>query len=34
MMHTFLDNLQQGGKYPAQIEIRQAELRREEKFID
>ena len=29
MMHTFLDNFQQRGKYSAQIAIHQAELRRE-----
>ena len=33
-MHTFLDNFHQGGKYSAQIASHQAELRREEKFID
>ena len=33
-MQTFLDNLHQGGKYSAQIESHQAELRREEKFTD
>ena len=33
-MHTFLDNLHQGGKYSAQIASHQAELRREEKFTD
>ena len=33
-MHTFLDNFQKGGKYSAQIAIHQAELRREENFID
>ena len=32
LMHTFLDNLRQGGKYSAQIVIHQAELRREEDF--
>ena len=30
LMHTFLDNFQQGGKYSAQIASHQAELRREE----
>ena len=34
LMHTFLDNFHQGGKYSAQIAIHQAELRREEKFTD
>ena len=34
IMHTFLDNFRQGGKYSAQIDRHQAELRREEKFID
>ena len=33
-MHTFLDNFHQGGKYSAQIDIHQAELRREEKITD
>ena len=33
-MHKFLDNFHQGGKHSAQIAIHQAELRREEKFID
>ena len=28
LMHTFLDNLQQGGKYSAYITNHQAELRR------
>ena len=28
LMHTFLDNFQQGGKYPAQIASHQEELRR------
>ena len=31
-MHTFLGNFHQGGKYSAQLESHQAELRREEKF--
>ena len=31
LMHTFMDNFHQGGKYSAQIAIHQAELRREEK---
>ena len=34
LMHTFLDNFHQGGKYSAQIASHQAELRREEKFTD
>ena len=34
IMHTFLDNFHQDGKYPAQISSHQAELRREEKFTD
>ena len=34
MMHTFLDNFHQGGKYSAQIDSHQAELRREDKFTD
>ena len=34
IMHTFLDNFHQVGKYSAQIAIHQAELRREEKFTD
>ena len=34
LMHTFLDNCHQGGKYSAQIAIHQAELRREETFTD
>ena len=34
MMHTFLDNFHQGGKYSAQIASHQAELRREEKCTD
>ena len=33
-MHIFLDNSHQGEKYTAQIARYQAELRREEKFID
>ena len=28
LMHTFLDNFHQGGKYSAQIASHQAELRR------
>ena len=34
LMHTFLDNFNQGGKYSAQIASQQAELRREEEFTD
>ena len=34
MMHIFLDNFRQGGKYSAQISSHQAELRREETFTD
>ena len=34
LMHTFLDNFQQGGKYSAQVASHQAELRREENFTD
>ena len=34
LMHTFLDNFHQGGKYSAQIAIHRAELRREEKVTD
>ena len=34
LMHTFVDNFHQGGKYSAQIASHQAELRREEKFTD
>ena len=34
LMHTFLDNFHQGGKYSAQIDSHQAELRRKEKLID
>ena len=33
-MHTFLDNFQQSGKYPAQLASHQAELRREENYPD
>ena len=32
LMHTFLDNFYQGGKYSAQIASHQEELRRDEKF--
>ena len=34
LMHTFLDNFHQGGKYSAQIASHQAELRREEQITD
>ena len=34
IMHTFLDNFHQSGKYSAQLESHQAELRREGKFPD
>ena len=34
MIYTFLDNFQQGGKYSAQIDSHQEELRREEIFTD
>ena len=34
LMHTFLENFRQGGKYSAQIESHQTELRREETFTD
>ena len=34
LMHTFMDNLYQGGKYSAKIASHQAELRREEEFTD
>ena len=34
LMHTFLDNFHQGGKYSAQIARHQAELRREQTFTD
>ena len=34
LMHTFLDNFHQGGKYSAQMASHQAELRREEIFTD
>ena len=34
LMHIFLDNFHQGGKYSAYITIHQAELRREGKFTD
>ena len=34
IMHTFLDNFHQSGKYSAQLASHQAELRREEKYTD
>ena len=34
IMHTFLDNFHQSGKYSAQLTSHQAELRREGKFPD
>ena len=34
LMHTFLENFHQGGKYSAQIANHQAELRMEGKFTD
>ena len=34
LMHTFMDNFHQGGKYSAQIASHQVELSREEKFND
>ena len=34
MMHIFLDNFHQGGKYSAQISSHQTELSREEIFTD
>ena len=34
LMHIFLDNFYQGGKYTAQIASLQAELRREQTFTD
>ena len=34
LMRTFLDNFHQGGKYSAQIDSHQEELRREETFTD
>ena len=33
-MHIYLDNFHLGGKYFSQIDIHQAEIRREEKFTD
>ena len=34
IMHTFLDNFQQSGKYSAQLDSHQPELRREGKYPD
>ena len=34
IMHKFLDNFHQSGKYSAQLASHQAELRREETFTD
>ena len=34
LMHTFLYNFHQGGKYSAQLASHQEELRREENFTD
>ena len=34
LMHTFLDDFHQGGKYSAQIARHQAEFRREENLTD
>ena len=34
LMHTFLDNFHQGGKYSTQIASHQEALRREETFTD
>ena len=34
LMHTFMDNFNQGGKYSSQIANHQVELRREETFTD
>ena len=34
LLHIFMDNFHQGGKYSAQIDIQKAELRREGKFTD
>ena len=34
IMHTFLDNFQQSGKYSAQLASHQTELRREEMYPD
>ena len=34
IMHTFLDNFHQSGKYSAQLASHQAKIRREEKYPD
>ena len=34
IMHTFLDNIHQSGKYSSQLASHQSELRREEKYPD
>ena len=34
LMHTFIDNFHQGGKYSAQIAIHNLDARREENFTD
>ena len=34
IIHTFLDNFHQSGKYSAQLASHQAEMRREEKYLD
>ena len=34
LMHTFLDNFHQGGKYSTQKDSHQTEIRREETFKD
>ena len=34
LMHTFLDNYHQCGKYSTQMDSHQVELRREERFTD
>ena len=34
IMHTFLDNFHQSGKYSAQLDSHKVELRREEKYPD
>ena len=33
-MHTFLDHLQQGGKYSNQVTNHKEELKREENIVD
>ena len=33
LMHIFLDNFYQGGKYSAQIDIHQADLRKSKKLL-